>query len=82
MRSASVAGSRSPGARRDSPAPAARRLFHQALAADLDPWRDGRGRRADEDQAGIGAGMGEAGVLGQEAVAGVDRLRAVALRRR
>ena len=30
------------------------------------------GRRADEDQARVGAGPGERGVLGQEPVAGVD----------
>ena len=34
------------------------------------------GRRADERQAGVRAGAGERGVLGQEAVAGVDGLRA------
>jgi hypothetical protein len=37
---------------------------------------DGRRRRADEDQAGLGTGAGEVLVLAQEAVAGVDRLRA------
>ena len=35
---------------------------------------DRLGRRADEDDAGLGAGAGEVGVLGEEAVAGVDRL--------
>ena len=33
-------------------------------------------RRADEDDAGLGAGAGEVGVLGEEAVAGMDRLGA------
>ena len=37
---------------------------------------DGGGRRADEDQAGGGAGFGEFGVLGEEAVAGMDRFGA------
>ena len=37
---------------------------------------DGRGGGADEDQAGGGAGFGEGGVFGEEAVAGVDGLRA------
>ena len=38
-------------------------------------------RRADEDDAGLGAGLGELGVLGEEAVAGMDRLGARLLRR-
>src|SRR3546814_10862057 len=33
-------------------------------------------RRADEDNADARAGLGESGVLGQKAVAGMDRLRA------
>ena len=33
-----------------------------------------RGWRADEDQSGFGAGLGECRVLGEEAVAGVDRI--------
>ena len=33
---------------------------------------DRRGRRADPGQAGVDDGLGEVGVLGQEAVAGVD----------
>jgi len=37
---------------------------------------DGLGRGADEDQPGVGAGPRERGVLGQEPVAGVDRVRA------
>ena len=37
--------------------------------------------RADEDQPGVGAGLREGGVLGEEAVAGVDRLRAGSGRR-
>ena len=32
------------------------------------------GRRADEGDAGVGAGLGQGRVLGQEAVAGVDRV--------
>ena len=35
-----------------------------------------RGRRADEGDAGVLAGLGEAGVLRQEAVAGMDGLGA------
>jgi hypothetical protein len=38
----------------------------------LSPISDRLGRRADEDQSGLGDGLGEVGVLGQEAVAGVD----------
>ena len=38
-------------------------------------------RRADEDDAGLGAGLGEVGVLGEESVAGVNRLGARLLRR-
>ena len=36
------------------------------------------GRRADEDEAGVRAGGGERRVLGEEAVAGVDRVGAAA----
>ena len=32
------------------------------------------GLRADEGDAGLGAGLGEVGILGQEAVAGMDRI--------
>src|SRR5574340_283449 len=39
-------------------------------------------RRADEGNACGGAGVGEFGILRQEAVAGVDRARASLLRRR
>ncbi len=46
---------------------------HPPAALDLRPHgRHRRRRRADEHQAGIGAHRGELGVLGQEAVAGVD----------
>jgi hypothetical protein len=34
----------------------------------------GLGRRADEDDAGGGAGFGEVGILRQEAVAGMNRV--------
>ena len=37
---------------------------------------DRLGRRADEDQPGIGAGLREVGALGQEAVAGMHRVGA------
>ena len=54
----------------------ARRL-HQALGLILQPHRADRGgRRADEDDAGGLAGQGEVGVLGEEAVAGMDRFGA------
>ena len=43
---------------------------------------DRRCRRADEGDPGLGAGGGERGVLAEEAVAGVDRLRAGRPRRR
>ncbi len=39
------------------------------------------GRRTDEDDAGLGAGLGEAGVFRQEAVAGMDRFGAGGARR-
>ena len=46
------------------------------LAADLGAHRlDRLGRRADPDQPGVLDGTGEVGVLGQEAVARVDRVR-------
>ncbi|MNV30070.1 hypothetical protein D3C71_1213240 [compost metagenome] len=52
-------------------------LLHQRLGRALVAHRADRiGRGADEDDAGFGTGLGEAGVLGQEAVAGMDRLRA------
>ena len=51
--------------------------FHQLLGLGLQAHvLDRRGWRADENQAGIGAGLGEFLVLAQKAVAGVDRLRA------
>ena len=37
-------------------------------------------RRSHEDEAGVGAGRGERGVLGQEAVAGVDCVAVALLR--
>ena len=39
------------------------------------------GRRADEDEARVGARLREVGLLGEEAVAGMDGLRAGLLRR-
>ncbi len=52
-------------------------LGHQRLGRALVAHRaDGAGRRADEGDAGRRAGIGEVGILGQEAVTGVDRLRA------
>ncbi len=56
----------------DGDAGGADRLLGPDLVAhDL----DGVGGRADEDQAGVGAGLREGGVLGEEAVAGVHGLR-------
>ena len=47
------------------------------LAATLSPIAAiAVGRRADEDEAGSRDGLGEVGVLGEEAVAGVNRLGA------
>ena len=43
---------------------------------------DGRGRRADPDQPGVDDGLGEVGVLGEEAVARVHRVGARLLRDR
>ena len=49
------------------------RCGHHGLGRDLVAHRcDRAGRRADEGQAGVGAGPGERGVLGQEPVARVD----------
>ena len=57
-------------------------LVHQRLGGGLAAHRRDRlGRRADEDQAGLGAGLGKGLVLAQEAVAGVDGLRAAGLGR-
>lgn len=59
----------------------ARRL-HRLLRADLVAHqRDRRGRRPDEGQARLRAGPRERRVLGEEAVARVDRLRASTRRR-
>ena len=56
---------------------------HRPLGPDLVAHRlDRLGRRADEGDPGLRAGRGERGVLAQEAVAGVDRLRARRPRRR
>lgn len=50
---------------------------HRLLGADLVAHqRDGVGGRPDEDQPLLGAGPREGGVLGEEAVPGVDRLGA------
>ena len=56
-------------------------LFHQRLGGGLRAHgADGGGRRPDEDHAGALARLGEILVLGKEAVAGMDRLRAGLLR--
>ena len=53
------------------------RLLHQLLGRVLQAHgADGAGGRADEGEPGLGDGLGEVRVLGQEAVAGVDRARA------
>ncbi len=50
---------------------------HGVLGADLVAHRlDRRRGRSDEHDPGVGAGAGEGGVLGEEPVAGVHRLRA------
>ena len=50
--------------------------LHRRLGRDLVAHHADRGgRRADEDEAGVLHALGEVGVLGEEAVAGVDRLR-------
>ena len=52
-------------------------LGHDLLGRRLGAERpDRRRRRADEDQAGVHAGLGEIGILGQEAVTGMDCLGA------
>ena len=57
------------------------RLLHQRLGAVLQPHgADRGGRRTDEHDAGGRAGFGELGALGEEAVAGMDALRAGAPR--
>ena len=74
--SASLTGSVVPGA---SGAPA---LCAMCRALTLSPrFVDGLRRRADPDQAGVDHGLGEVGVLGEEAVAGVHGVGA-GLRRR
>ena len=51
--------------------------FHQTLGFGFQAHRrDRAGRRADEDEAGLGAGAGEILVLAEKAVAGVDGLGA------
>ena len=56
-------------------------LLHQLARLRLRAHRVDRvGGRADEDDAGLLAGARERGVLGEEAVAGVDRLGAGLLR--
>ena len=58
-------------------------LGHDLPRPRLRPHRvDRLRRRADEDDPGLSAGAGEVGVLGEEAVAGVDRFGAGLLRRR
>ncbi len=52
-------------------------LLHQRLGRALVAHRaDRRSGGANEDDAGLGAGLRETGVLREEAVAGMDRLRA------
>ena len=56
-------------------------LLHQLLGSRLRAHRaDRRRRRADEDDARLGARIGEGRVLGEEAVAGMDGLGAGRLR--
>ena len=51
-------------------------FVHDLLRRRLDAHvPNGRGRGADEDDARLLAQVGELDVLGEEAVAGVDRLR-------
>ena len=72
--SASSTGSLVPGAS------GALAFCAMCLALALSPRRvDRRGRRADPDQPGVDDGLGEVGVLGEEAVAGVDGVGAAAL---
>ena len=52
-------------------------LFHQSLGRRLVAHRgDCFGRGSDKDDSGLAAGRGEIGVLGQETVTRMDRLRA------
>ena len=51
--------------------------LHQGFGARLVAHGvDRRRRRADEDEAGLGAGFGECGILGQESVARMHRVGA------
>ena len=57
--------------------------LHDVLGAGLVAHRgDGLGRRPDEDQPGIAAGLREILVLGEKAVAGMHRVGAAGLGRR
>ena len=57
--------------------------LHQRLGRAFEAHRPHRlGRRPDEDDFGLAAGFGEAGVLGQKAVAWMQALRADFLRKR
>ena len=50
-------------------------FFHRVLGAHLVAHQaDGLGARADEDEAALLDALGEIGVLGEKAVAGMDRL--------
>ena len=52
-------------------------LFHDLLGFTLGTHgADGGRRRADEDEPRLGASLGEAGILGQEPIARMHRLRA------
>ena len=52
-------------------------FFHELLGLGLQAHGlDGRGRRADEHQARVGAGLSKLFVLAQKAIAGMDGLRA------
>ena len=57
-------------------------LLHQRLGAGLRAHRRHHlGGRTDEDEAGLGAGLREFGIFGQEAVAGMHGFRAGSARR-
>ena len=52
-------------------------FFHQRLGAVLEPHgADRGGRRPDEDDAGVDAGLGKVGILREEAIAGMDAVGA------
>ena len=56
--------------------------FHQRLCRGFRAHRADRlGRRSDEDKAGFRAGLGKIRILGQKAIAGMDRLGAARTRR-